>query len=304
MKFIHVTSPVKVQEDRDLFFAQPVTFETFKIARAFSAPFLSIEQCTVQFEEDREVVPGHIRILDNLVKSILDVGDFAFKYPFIKEILDTTYNSSVGYDYIIFSNVDISLMPYFYNSVFELIKRGHDAIIINRRSITDKYRTKKDLPLMWAEVGETHPGWDCFVFKRNLYPKFHLEKGVIGAVSSGRILFYNLMFHAEHFIELKNSHLTFHLGFSPTTTRQYSEKNWIKVNIHNDEQLEKILNGMIGSAHGKDMEWAHQELKDLERRKTKYHEGLYGAKRFPGYWKLKKFCNLFGGKKDNGYNNL
>ncbi|RPJ75271.1 MAG: hypothetical protein EHM20_09215, partial [Alphaproteobacteria bacterium] len=230
MKLFHVTSPVKVSEDRDLFFAQPVTFETFKLAKEFSAPSLSVEQCTVQFEEDCEVVPSHIRILDNLLGSILDLGDFAYKYPFMKEILDITYNNSVGYDYIVFSHVDISLMPYFYNSVLELINKGHDAIIINRRSIADRFKTKDDLPLMWAEVGEIHPGWDCFVFKRNLYPKFNLEKGVIGAVSSGRILFYNLMFHSEQLLELKNSHLTFHLGFSPTTTRQYADKNWIKVN--------------------------------------------------------------------------
>jgi hypothetical protein len=298
MKFVHITSPVKVSENRDLFFAQPITFETFRIAKEVASSSLYIKQCTVQFEEDREVVPEYISLLENLKTSIQDLGNFESKFPFIHEILNIAYQYSEGFDYMIYGNVDISLMPYFYNSIFEFIREGHDAIVINRRSITDKYRTKKDLPLMWAEVGETHPGWDCFVFKRNLYPKFNLGKGVIGAVSIGRILLYNLMFHSENFLELKHAHLTFHLGFSATSNRQYTDKNWIKANIHNDEQLEKILNEMILAANDKDLSWAHRELGDLCKRRKKYNEGLYGAKRFFGYWKLKKIISIFIRKKD------
>ena len=58
MKFVHLINPVKVKEDRDLFYAQPVTFETFKIAKNFS--HISIDQCSVQFEEDRETVLENI----------------------------------------------------------------------------------------------------------------------------------------------------------------------------------------------------------------------------------------------------
>jgi len=291
MKLLHVTSPVKVSEDRELFYAQPVTFETFRIAKDFSSPPLSIEQCTVQFDEDREVVPAHIRDLGNLEESIQDIGEFAFKYPFINEILEISYKNSEGYDYLIYSHVDISLMPYFYDSIYEFIKKGYDAIVINRRSITDQYKTIIELPLMWAEMGAPHPGWDCFVFKRDLYPKLNLGKAVIGAVSFGRIMMYNLRYYSKQFFELKDSHLTFHLGFSPTKTKQYTEKNWIKANLHNDEQLEKILHQMIETADGKEIQWVYQELEELKRRRKKYHEGLHGAQRFPGYWKLKK---LFG----------
>ena len=296
MKYLHITSPVKVSKERDLYYAQPVTFETYKIAKEFSQSSLDIIQCTVQFSEDREIIPSHITILDDLKESIQDIGEFSFKYPFIKEILNSAFNYSVKFDYIIFSNVDISIMPYFYLSINKLIEMGHDAIIINRRSIIDTYKTIEDLPLMFAEVGHQHPGWDCFVFKRNLYPKLNFEDGVIGAVSSGRIIYDNLKFHAEKLIELTNSDLTFHLGFSPTTTRQYSDTNWIKTNMHNDNQLEKILNKMIDSANGKEEKWIGHRLEDLRIRRRKYNEGLFGAKRFFGYWGIKKIFNLLGKK--------
>jgi hypothetical protein len=293
LKYLHITSPVKVSKERDLYYAQPVTFETYKIAKNFSQSSLDIKQCTIQFSEDREIVSSHITILDDLKESIQDLGEFTFKYPFIKEILDSAFNYSVEFDYIIFSNVDISIMPYFYSSIHKLIERGHDAVIINRRSIMDTYKQINDLPLMFAEVGDQHPGWDCFVLKRSLYPKLNFGKGVIGAVSSGRIIYYNLKFHAENLIELTNSHLTFHLGFSPTATRQYSDSNWIKANLHNDDELKKILNEMFGSANGKEKKWINQRLENLDIRRKKYFKGLLGEKRFLGYWRIKKIFKLF-----------
>ena len=290
---MHAISPVQVEKDRDLYYAQPVTFESFRIAKDFAIPALNINQCTVQYQEDRDIVPDYITVLDDITESIQDIGDFAFKYPFIKELLDVVYKNSAGFEYIIWGNPDISLMPFFYNTIFEYIREGHDAIIVNRRSIHDKYKSVDKISLMYAEAGVKHPGWDCFIFKRGLYPKFILKQGILGAVGSGRIIHSNLMFNAENFIELKNSHLTFHLGFSSTTTRQYSDKSWIKSNLHNDEQLKMILKEMISSSNGKDMTWAQKRLEDIQLRHRKYIEGLYGAKRFPGYWYLKKIRHFF-----------
>lgn len=232
-------------------------------------------------------------MLNDLKSSIQDIGDYAYKFPFIKEILDITYEASGEADYIIFSNPDIALMPYFYNTIKAYVDQGHDSIIVNRRSITDKYTSIENIPLMWAEVGEKHPGWDCFVFKREMYPKFRLKKGVIGAVGSGRILHSNLRFNSQNYVELKNADLTFHIGLSPTSTRQYIEKNWIKVNLHNDDQLQEILEEMIGSVNDGRVAWANNRLKIISIRKKKYHAGLYGVKRFRGYWFLKKIKALF-----------
>lgn len=287
IRFAHIINPVKVSEDRDLYFAQPVTFESFKLAKEFAAAEVNVDHFTTQFEEDREIIPDHIKILDNLDRSIMDEGVFTYKLPFIKDILDRVYENSNA-DYMIYSDSDIALMPYFYTSVKKMIEDDYDAIIINRRDITADRKDLQDLPYMWAQVGCKHPGWDCYVFKRELYSNFNLGKTIVGAVGDGRVMQSNLMYHSKKFIELEDAHLTFHLGLSPRGTTQYSDHDWIKVNLHNDKQLEMILNEMIRSANGKDVKWVHRRLENIERRRKRYNEGLYGAKRYPGYWFLKK----------------
>jgi len=293
----HIINPVKTSEERDLYFAQPVTFESFRLAKEFAATEVIVDHYTAQFEEDREIIPGHIKILFNLTRSIMDEGDYAFKLPFIKDILDRCYESSSA-DYIVYSDSDIALMPYFYSSVKSMIDEGCDAIIINRRDIPADRKDIGDLPYMWAQAGHKHPGWDCYVFKRDLYPKFNLGEIIVGAVGDGTVMQSNLRYYSKKFIELEDAHLTFHLGISPRGTTQYTDHNWIKVNMHNDGQVKKILNEMIESANGKDMEWAHQRLENLKIRRKKYREGLYGAERFPGYWRMKKVFNLFGINRD------
>ena len=64
--------------------------------------------------------------------------------------------------------------------------------------------------------------------------------------------------------------------------------------MHNDDQIEKILNEMISNAGEKNMEWAYERLENLERRKKRNLESLHGKKRCFGYWRLKKVLKMFG----------
>ena len=107
----HIINPVKTSEERDLYFAQPVTFESFRLAKEFAATEVIVDHYTAQFEEDREIIPGHIKILFNLSMSIMNESDYAFKLPFIKDILDRCYESSSA-NYIVYSDSDNALMPY------------------------------------------------------------------------------------------------------------------------------------------------------------------------------------------------
>lgn len=300
ISFTHVTCPVKVTKERDLYFAQPITFKSLKIAKDMAIKDVQVDLCTVQFKEDREIIPDYFTILDDLEHSILEKGYFTFKFPFIRDILDAAYKYSSS-DYIIYSNSDIALMPYFYISLKKIIENGqHDVIIVNRRDIRDDKKSIDELPLMWAETGYKHPGWDCFIFKRDLYQNFNLADTVVGAVSIGRVLYDNLRFYSNNFIELTDSHLTFHLGISSSRTRRYINKEYIKTCLYNDNQLEMILNEMISSTreNRQNMGWALERLVGIKRRRKKYNEGLYGTKRYPGYWRLKKLLNLFGIKRD------
>ena len=65
---------------------------------------------------------------------------------------------------------------------------------------------------MFAEIGESHIGHDCFVFKREIYPRFKLGNVCVGVRLVGRVLLWNLLAYSGEFNEFKNLHLTFHAG--------------------------------------------------------------------------------------------
>ncbi|HNS42093.1 MAG TPA: hypothetical protein PKN22_04985, partial [Taishania sp.] len=135
-------------------------------ARAFSVHQNQIQLYTTQFEEDKAIIPQGFSVLSNLERSVLDVNPSlkGKKLPLIADILEKRKEIQT-FDYLVFTNMDIAVQPYFYDTIFKYIEQGHDAIVINRRRISDKRRTLQDLPLMYADMGKSHPGFDCFVIK-------------------------------------------------------------------------------------------------------------------------------------------
>ncbi len=297
----HIVNPVKVPEERDLSYAQPITFETFKVAKKFSRETVNITHYSVQYDEDIGIIPDHIEVLGNLERSLLDIGDYAYKFPFMKDIFDAVYHNSQT-DYIMFSASDISLMPYFYDSVLKLINDGHDSIIINRREIPDDKKEVEDIPSLWAHVGVKHSGWDCYVFKREIYPNLNLGDIVFGARGYGGCMYTNLRFHAKKFIEVTDGHLTFHVGISGTSIRQYTDRKWMKANLHNDNQLEIILREMISKSNDTDTSkcWLSHWLLEITGRKQRHinalENGNESAPKHMGYWWAKQLKKKLGNR--------
>jgi hypothetical protein len=214
LSFAHIVNPVIVPESSDLFLAQPVTFETMRRARATAGNVAEVALLSAQFPEDRPLVPGDFVATPDLERSALDLGEFKSprKLPLIKDILDRLYEHTPHADVLIYTNVDIALMPHFYTAVERYIAQGLDAIVINRRTISSKHQGIHDIPLMYAQVGKPHSGYDCFVFRRDLYPQFELGDLFIGAPHVGKTLRINLICNSDSFKRFKNLHLTFHLG--------------------------------------------------------------------------------------------
>ena len=150
----------------------------------------------------------------------------------IKDILDSLYQCSDA-DYFIYTNVDIILQPSFYLTVMKYIELGIDALVINRRTITPNYTSVRELPLMYSEIGYPHPGFDCFVFRRFIYPYYYLGTACIGVKYIGRILLLNLIAHSQRFQLFKNAHLTFHLG----DDRSWNQAQYSDYTEHNQQQF-------------------------------------------------------------------
>ena len=215
ISFAHIINPVRVSDKSDLYVAQPVTFASMNIARMSSVQICDVECYSAEFPEDRGLTPEFFHITPELDRSVWDCGVSADakKLPLLKDILDRLYDSSDA-EYFIYTNVDIAVMPFFYTAITTMINSGIDGMVINRRTISDTYTRPEHLPLMYAQAGTAHYGYDCFVFRRDQYKKYFLAETCIGAVAIGSILLLNVACYAEQFREFQGLHLSFHLGNS------------------------------------------------------------------------------------------
>jgi hypothetical protein len=233
----HIIHPVAVPPSSDLVVAQPITFETMRLARMHAAGYADISLFYCTYADESPVLPRSFHSAGKLVQSVTDTKHFKKKrkLALIKDILDRLYASSNA-EYFIYTNVDIAVMPYFYTLVDHIIGQGYDAFVINRRTIPEGYRDIVDLPLMYAEAGIAHPGHDCFVFKRNRYARYHLENACIGCNWIGKVMLFNQVRHAAKFGEFSDLHATFHIG----DRRDWKRPEYEEYDQHNADVLAQI----------------------------------------------------------------
>ena len=237
----HIVNPVAIGETSDLFVAQPITFESMRLAREFARGTVDVSLHTAQFAEDHAIIPDYLACTSDLTRSVLDCGRFAVprKLPLIKDILDRLYDASDA-EYFIYTNVDIGLMQNFYVAVNAIIESGYDAFVINRRTISPRYRSVQELPLMYADPGKSHPGYDCFIFRRECVPRFLLGDVCIGAAQVGVALAANVVCLAKRFKEYADVHLTFHIGNDGSWQNPALNDFF----VHNKRETEIILNSL------------------------------------------------------------
>jgi hypothetical protein len=213
-QFAHIINPVIVPKKSDLYRAQPITFETMKTAQEFATlKGIGVEQYAAYYSEDHSLIPNHIKQTPMLDRSILDHGTFSLskKLPMLQDILQRAYEESDA-KYIIYTNVDIALMPHFYLSVKKIMQEGYDVVNIFRRTLGNHYQGVEEIPKMYADLGSDHPGTDCFVIRRELIPKLDLQNVVIGAEFVAFALRVNLHLFAHKIKEFDRLHMTFHIG--------------------------------------------------------------------------------------------
>ncbi|MCU0285058.1 MAG: hypothetical protein MUF15_01545 [Acidobacteria bacterium] len=238
LSIAHIINPVNAHNPSDLVIAQPITFETIKAAKEF-ANDIDVNLYAIQDRYETPIhLPGEFINVPGLKRTISSVKKFKQKrkLPLIKDILDALYKYSNA-EYMIYTNVDIALQPYFYQAVSRLIQKGYDAFIINRRTIPGTFKTIAEIPQMLAEIGEKHQGWDCFVFHRSLYSKFKLRKTIIGAGWFGRVMITNMTCFAKQFEILEDLHLTFHIG----NEKAWKDPLWDDYTEHNKNECRRIL---------------------------------------------------------------
>ncbi|MBL6876439.1 MAG: hypothetical protein ISR01_06570 [Chitinophagales bacterium] len=219
----HIINPVKVKDSSDLYHAQAITFESMLLAKGEAITSVKVDLFTTQYEEDREIIPQGFAILPNLKRSVLHVNPNLGnrKLPLIKDILQTVFAHSDA-EYFVYTNVDIGLMPSFYDFVVNKINKGHDALVVNRRRLKGDYTKVQELPQIYTDLGHSHPGFDCFVFKRELLEKFVLGDICVGVSFIGVAMAYNIFTWASNPLYVPDKHLTFHIGTDVLVPRNNS----------------------------------------------------------------------------------
>lgn len=236
--FAHIVNPVHPSKSSHLRIAQPITLESMLRAKTYAQRQANVELYMTKFVDDTISIPDGFTYTPDLNRSILDVTKFNKKrqLPLFIDILDRLYKATQA-EYLIYSNIDIAVMPYFYTTVLQIVNLGYQAFSINRRTIKAKYRTIDELPLMYAELGEPHRGWDCFVFHRSLYPNFIFGDICLGVPLVGLAMISNLIAFSKNFIQITGAHLTFHIG----NDRSWHERTNIEYEQHNRNEVIKLL---------------------------------------------------------------
>jgi hypothetical protein len=236
--FAHVINTVDVAPTSDLYTAQPITFESMRRAKLHARSRLRIDLFVTRFADEAQIAPPAFRLAPPLQRSVLDVATFdrQRKLPLLADILASAYEVTEA-DYLVYTNVDIGLQPHFYVAVKQFIDDGHDAFVINRRTVSANYRAVGDLEMIYGDHGKAHAGWDCFIFPRRLLPRFKLHEVCIGASRVGLALLANLEAYAANFQEFADEHLTFHIGDS----RDWRRPEYADYDAHNTEQVLRIL---------------------------------------------------------------
>lgn len=168
----------------------------------------------IQSADDPDLTPGGFTRSADLTRDARTLGKFGVPrpLPLLFDVLDRLSEQTPSDGYMIFTNADICLKPQFYRAVRELLGNGFDALVINRRTVPPDHAFAQGSVLAQAETGLPHPGYDCFVFRRDHYERFVRNDALIGIPGVARGLLFNMVAQAERMLILRNVALTYHHG--------------------------------------------------------------------------------------------
>lgn len=244
MKIVHLVNVVgNPPKTSDLYLAQQVTLEALRRAKdSATAAGLDVNVCAAVFEEDAEGVPEWMEVADFLELSSLDHSEFPArrKLPRLSEIWGRLIDISRDSDIVVYSNIDIAVQLNFYENARDWIGAGHDAVSVTRRTIPKTYTSPSQIDAMYSEVGEPHPGDDCFIVSRSVAQKLNIAPVYVGVSWFDKVLLLNIADQAESFVKLRDERLTFHIG----DDRTWSNPVNLPISTWNKNHLIDLVNAI------------------------------------------------------------
>jgi FkbM family methyltransferase len=187
---------------------------TASMREAQSADQNPVSLVNVQAESDPDLTPEGFLRARNIDRTVLDLGTFQRQrpLPLLFDVVERGAELAGPDDFIVYTNSDICLQPYFYRCIRDLIELGFDAITVNRRTLDDRQKFPEGSSLVRAETGLNHRGFDCFVFPKSAFDAYVRNHACLGIGGVARGLLYNMVARAEAMVMLQNVTLTYHFG--------------------------------------------------------------------------------------------
>jgi FkbM family methyltransferase len=235
-RIVHIVNPYPARTEPGFGKLQKLTYDSMSSARKFDGGEIML--VSVQHQDDSDLTPEGFqrsRFLDRVVSNIA-----AFHkpqpLPLLFDILERGAEFAKQNDFLIYTNADIILMPFFYSAIREFIEQGFDAMNICRRTIGQHALYKDHENLARAEVGDTHPGSDCFVFSKRIFDQFIRNNACIGKEGVAKSLLLNMASTAKRMLVLRNVNLTYHIG---------DDREWASAEVQdyaafNQQELQKL----------------------------------------------------------------
>jgi hypothetical protein len=224
LKIAHVINVTEINEQKRasyLHIAQPLTIKSMLIAKQVSLSLVDVELVAVRHQDENIEVPAGFSRAADIDKYAWEYIDILKKcipkkpLPRLTDILQSLYNSSDA-EYFIYTNLDIGIRPHFYTYIKQMIEKGYDAFCINRRDLPKKNNgvllDSSKTGLIYTLEGDRHPGIDCFVFKRRIFPHLNLGHVYVGFPPVGQVLKTQVEINSKSFTWIKDEFLTFHIG--------------------------------------------------------------------------------------------
>lgn len=217
LRIAHIVNPFTAPLGSGHEPAQSATLASMRRAKGLARDGLVVDLVAVRHvDDDLSGLDGFVAA-PPLTRTVLDVGSFAKPrpLPILSDILERGVQASPDADVVVYTNVDINVAPHFYETLRALWAHGFDAMTINRRTVAVGYEghaSGADWMLAAADPGDSHSGFDCFVFPRRDFDSFVPSRACVGMPPVGRSLLFNMVARAQRIVMLTNVQMTYHFG--------------------------------------------------------------------------------------------
>ncbi|NCG36504.1 MAG: hypothetical protein GWP48_03125 [Actinobacteria bacterium] len=240
MRIRHVISTVGDSAPKELVEAQQLTLRSIRTALHCVEEGIDVEVRAVHFP-DELLDCNWVTDCPVLNRSVLDVGEFEVqrRLPLLFDVLAALGDSS-EYDVAVYTNVDITLQPLFYELIAEIHDKGHDATTITRRTVHPGFQGASLAGLSTAN-SSPHPGHDCFSMTSEVVDSLVPCDAALGVRWVGRCLLWQLELAAKNFRHYGDLHATFHVG----DDRAWTDHRLADYDSHNQSAAQGLVADLI-----------------------------------------------------------